>query len=158
MLVSANAIVSLRGLERCVLKVYPDQHNLPTIGIGHLMTKSELMSGHLIINGTPVNYKDGITEEQARLLCAQDLLAVELWVSKLVRVKLTQGQFDALVLFCYNIGDEAFATSSALRVLNADHYDEVPADMRLFNKVAHVVSQGLINRREAEIKIWNGEG
>ncbi len=122
MFVSERAVLILAQLENCKLHWYPDQHNLPTIGIGHRLTRSELTSGNIIINGNPVNYKNGITEEQARLLCGQDLLPVELWVSKLVKVKLTQSQFDALVLFCYNIGDRRSPTVRRSEILNAGHY------------------------------------
>lgn len=50
------------GLE---LKLYKDVAGLPTIGVGHLLTRSELTSGKIIINSVAVRYADGITKQQA---------------------------------------------------------------------------------------------
>ena len=42
-------------------KVYRDVAGLPTIGVGHLLTKDELTSGKIVINGQQVKYGDGLT-------------------------------------------------------------------------------------------------
>ncbi|MGR2506618.1 lysozyme, partial [Salmonella enterica] len=47
------------------------------------------------------------------------LVGYENDVSRLVKVKLTQGQFDALVSFAYNLGARTLSTSTLLRKLNA---------------------------------------
>lgn len=158
---SDNGINKLAEFEDNILTVYPDEGGKPTIGIGHLLTKSELASGKIIINGVPIKYSDGITNEQSEDLLIQDLNDYETCVNNYVDVKLTQPQYDALVIFCYNVGEGAFEGSTLLKLLNEEHYEEVPTQMRRWNKVTKdgvlVVSQGLINRREKEILIWESQ-
>lgn len=73
-------------------------------------------------------------------------------VASAVRVPLNQNQFDALVSFAYNVGTPAFRDSTLLRRLNAGDVGAVPSEMRRWNKSDGQVVQGLINRREAEVR------
>jgi lysozyme len=68
---------------------------------------------------------------------------------------LNQNQFDALVSFAFNVGDGAFRSSTLLRLLNQGQYDQVPAQLRRWNMDNGHVVQGLINRRNKEIALWN---
>ena len=43
-------------------------------------------------------------------------------MARLVKVELTQGQFDALVDFCFNVGSGKLAGSTLLNDLNAGEY------------------------------------
>lgn len=137
---------------------YPDVEGNPTIGIGHLLTRSELTSGKICIDEQYVKYRNGVTDEQMDNLLLQDLDPVEDIINRLVKVPLTQYQFDALASFTYNVGNGAFADSTLLRKLNMGLYNDVPAQMRRWNKVRVngklVTSRGLINRRESDIKLW----
>jgi lysozyme len=45
-------------------------------------------------------------------------------VQRLVKVPLTQGQFDALVDFCFNLGAGKLATSTLLKELNCRRYED----------------------------------
>lgn len=152
--VSKSFFDLLQKSEEREANVYPDSGGALTIGIGHLLTKSERSSGKIIINGVPVKYSFGLTEQQIDDLCRQDVkLAVDT-VNKGVKVPLSQNQFEALVDFTFNIGNNGFLNSTLLRLLNQGNYDAVPAQMRRWNKDNGVVVQGLINRREHEIKHW----
>ena len=157
---SAKAIDLLAQYEQEVDHVYKDQAGLPTIGCGHLLTRSELLSGFVVIGGVSCPIAEGITHDQCMTLMAQDLAPVEATVNAGVKVHLEQNQFDALMLFCFNIGNHGFLTSSALTAINNGKFDEVPADIAKWNKITqdglHVVSQGLVNRRNKEIALWNG--
>ena len=55
----------------------------------------------------------------------------------------------------FNVGGGAFRDSTLLRMLNAGQRDQVPAQLRRWNKVSGTVVRGLINRREKEISLWN---
>lgn len=94
------------------------------------------------------------TKEQADHWYDLGIAKNEARINRLVKVPLTQGQFDALVLFDNNTGATGRATF--LKRLNAGDYDAVPAGMRLYvNSGKQKRVKGLIRRREAEIALWN---
>ena len=137
------------------LNEYLDSGGAPTIGIGHLMTRSERMSGKIIIKGKPVVYRKGLTVQQCWDLLDQDLDPAEAAVNGGVRVALNQNQFDALVSFAFNVGGSAFASSTLLKVLNAGHHDQVPAQLLRWVRDKGKIVKGLVNRRNKEIELWN---
>ena len=65
-------------------------------------------------------------------------------VSHLVRVALTQGQFDALVDFVFNLGAGRLQGSTLLRDLNAGQY--APAAEQIL-----AWDHGVVNGRETEL-------
>ena len=101
-------------------------------------------------------FLEGITQDQALDLLEQDLRIAERAVNDSVKVPLNQNQFDALVSFVFNVGTGAFRNSTLLRMLNEGQYDQVPNQMRRWNRSGNRIVNGLINRREKEIKLWNG--
>jgi lysozyme len=141
--------------EGLVAHVYNDSGGQPTIGIGHLLTQSERISGKIVINGKACQYHDGLTEEQCWELLDQDLDGAENCVNAAVKVGLNQNQFDALVSFVFNVGKGAFLGSTLLQVLNQSKYAEVPAQLKRWNKDNGHEVAGLTNRREKEIELWN---
>lgn len=159
---SENAIKILgsKDFEDTKLIAYPDEGGKLTIGIGHLLTEKELQTGIIIINSEMIEWKNGLTEDQVIALCIQDMDEYEKAVNNFVKVNLNQNQYDALVFLCFNIGVNGFKGSTVVKVLNKEEYEKVPDAMRMWNKVEKngvlVISQGLINRREKEIKIWHG--
>jgi lysozyme len=145
----------LEELEGRRSEVYFDSKGLPTLGVGHLLTKSELSSGKIVILGEPVKYRNGLTHQQIDDLLTQDTYQASSCVDRVVTVSLTPCQREALISFVFNIGRSAFKQSTLLRKLNQGLYDEVPGQMRRWVYEGTKVSQGLINRREKEIKVWN---
>lgn len=152
MKISEHGLKCLADWEGCELKIYKDAAGLPTIGIGHLLTKQERVGG---------KYADGITQDEAYDLLRKDLANFEALVNRLVRVPLTQNEYDALVIFAFNIGAAGFSLSTALIAINSGRLQDVPACMRKWCKITvdgqKVVAKGLVNRREKEIKLWNGD-
>ena len=73
----------------------------------------------------------------------------------MVKVPLNQNQFDALVSFVFNVGNNAFRDSTLVKVLNAGHFDQVPTQLRRWIRDNGKIVKGLINRREKEIALWN---
>jgi lysozyme len=157
MQMSQNGLELLTQWEGCELKVYNDSAGLPTIGVGHLLTRSELTSGKITIGGVPVKYAAGITQQQAEQLLAQDLDPAEAAVNGGVKVTLSQNQFDALTSFTFNVGVGAFSSSTLLRLLNQGQYAQVPEQLMRWTRAGGRVVQGLVNRRQNEIKLWNGQ-
>ena len=90
-----------------------------------------------------------LTEQQCWDLLDLDLAGSEAVVNDAAKVSLNQNQFDALVSFVFNVGD------GLLRLLNQGQPDQVPAQLqRWVMDNGHVV-QGLVNRRNKEIALWN---
>ena len=157
MQMSENGLALLQQWEGFKLQVYKDSAGFPTIGVGHLITKAEQASGTITINGAAVQYAGGLTDQQTLDLLAQDVQPAEQAVNAGVTVPLNQNQFDALVSFTFNVGVGAFQSSTLLKVLNQQQYDDVPAQLLRWTRAGGQVVQGLVNRRENEIKLWNGE-
>lgn len=142
---SEKGIKRLKQLEGEQLKAYRDSAGIWTIGVGH--------------TGREVHEGMTITREQSDVLLRTDLHEAEAAVNRLVKVQITDYQFDALVIFVFNIGTHAFANSTLLRKLNAGDYNAVPAELMKWNKITvngrKVVSHGLTNRRAAEVGLWS---
>lgn len=152
--------ISLRGkelireVEDLRTEVYLDSGGAPTIGIGHLLTKSERLSGKICIGTTIGHYKEGLSVDQVWMLFDQDIAPVEQTITNSVRVPLSQNQFDALCCFVFNIGPSAFKESTLLRLINQSFYDQVPVQMRRWVHDNGIVVLGLKNRREKEVALW----
>lgn len=121
-----------------------------TIGYGHTDDAKHPLKCRLGVT---------VTEAEAAQILDVDLDECEADVSRLVKVRLTQGQFDALVSFQFNTG--ALAKSTLLRLLNRGDVEAVPAE---FEKYVYVTVggqkrrvQGLVNRRDAELRQWEAD-
>lgn len=146
----------LKQIEQLRLIPYDDQSGKPikywvkgaTIGYGHLISESEWD-----------NYKDGTTEQKANELFQADLKPFESSVNNAINVKLTQEQYDALVIFSFNIGIAAFKNSSAVKMVNSSDastpYSTLEKAWKAWNKSQGKVNNGLINRRNAEWSIFH---
>ena len=154
-MIDAALVKELEFLEGDKSKVYPDSNGYPTIGVGHLLTKSELSSGKIIIGGAPVKYSVGLTELQIQALLDQDLKTAEDAIARLVRVPLTQYQYDALTSWVFNVGGGALSGSTLLKLLNAKQYDQVPVQMKRWTKDHQgQIVPGLVRRRTIEANMW----
>lgn len=106
--------------------------------------------------GTTLGVKPGqvITEAKAVKLMANDLVSFENAVKRLVKVPLSQNQFDALVSFAYNCGVGNLTSSTLLKLLNQGQYHLVPAQFLRWNKGGGKVLAGLTRRRKSEVWLW----
>lgn len=95
-----------------------------------------------------------IDQATADRLLKTGLVSYENDVLKVVRVKLTQGQFDALVSFAYNVGSRALSTSTLLKKLNAGDIKGAADEFLRWNKSGGKVMPGLNNRRKAERDVF----
>ncbi len=144
MKLSAEGLDLIKRSEGFREHVYRDVAGFPTIGYGHLLRLNE-------------SFPNGIAEPQATSILATDVQQAEQAVSRLVKVALTQGQFDALVDFCFNLGAGRLAGSTLLRELNAGNHDTAAQQLLSWDHAAGVVNTGLKARREAELKLWTDE-
>lgn len=105
-------------------------------------------------DGRPVRKGDRVTREEGEELFRAILRTFERGVLSAVKVDLTQGQFDALVSFAYNVGTGALAKSTLLRKLNSGDYSGAADEFLRWNKAGGRVLKGLTRRREAERKLF----
>ena len=100
-----------------------------------------------------------ITVEEAELRLLEDIREHADIVKQYVTVPLTQGQFDSLVSFVFNLGGGAFRGSSLLRLLNQGKYDDVPEQLMRWNKARVsgklTALKGLTRRRASEAAIFS---
>ena len=163
MKISKQGLDLIKEVEGKRNTAYNDSGGASTIGIGHLLTKSERVSGKIVIKyGNPhtnetISYANGISDKHVYALFQYDLIPVESIISLGVKVPLTQYQYDALCSFIFNIGINAFASSTLVKVLNSGDYDGVPKQMRRWVYDNGKVIDGLKNRREKEIIMWKGQ-
>ncbi|HHL1466161.1 TPA: lysozyme [Klebsiella pneumoniae] len=137
---SEKGIALIKQFEGCKLTAYQDSVGVWTIGYG--WTKP--------VDGKPIRAGMTIKQETAERLLKTGLVSYESDVSRLVKVGLTQGQFDALVSFTYNLGARSLSTSTLLRKLNAGDYAGAADEFLRWNKAGGKVLNGLTRRREAE--------
>ena len=145
--ISAAGLALIKNEEKCVLTAYmPTKNDKPTIGYGHT---------------AGVKMGDTITQAEAELFLLQDLEWAEAAINSLVKVPLTQNQFDALVSLVFNIGIGNFSESSLLRELNSGNYDVAASKFAQWNKQRSkttgklVELKGLTKRRAKEAALFN---
>jgi lysozyme len=145
MKLSAAAIELLKRSEGFRKRVYLDVAGVPTIGYGHRLLH-------------PESFPDGVDEAQAAGILASDVRDAERAVERLVKRPLRQGQFDALVDFCFNLGEGRLAASTLLKVLNAGRYADAVEQLLRWDCVGNEECPALKVRREAEAELWNDTG
>lgn len=147
-----DGINFIKEREEFRSKPYRDKAGHCTIGYGQLLHKGECTADDF------KKYPNGLTENNASAMLKNKVKEYEDAVRKHVKVPLTQDQFNALVSFTYNEGPDALRTSGLLKKLNAEKYDEIPNELRRWNKITvdgqKRRSQGLANRRELESQLF----
>lgn len=133
-----NIIKLAEGLE---LKAYQDTGGVWTIGYGH--------------TGPDVKPGMTITETQADKLLVEDVAEAEADVRRLFPVT-TQGQFDALVSFTYNLGPEQVGASTLRKKHLASDYAGAKAEFARWRFDNGVELAGLVKRRRAEAALYGG--
>ncbi len=73
------------------------------------------------------------------------------------RAPLTQGQFDALVDFTFNLGQGKLANSTLLKDLNAKQYNAAALQLLQWDHAGVKEVAQLKARRQAEYNLWQGK-
>lgn len=129
--------------ESLRLTSYKDSVGVWTIGVGHT-------------NG--VRQGQTITKEQAMTLLKGDLLPCENFVNSIKEID-TQGKFDALVDFAFNLGIEALRKSTLLKLILAKAEEsDIKNQFLRWNKAGGRVFSGLVKRRNWEAMRYSQKG
>ena len=134
-----NKIIDFEG---CKLTAYKCPAGVWTIGVGHT-------------RGVKQGQK--ITEAQAISLLKGDLLPCENYVNNLGVCK-TQGQFDALVDFCFNLGTGALGRSTLLKFIRQGKAEQyIRGEFAKWVKSGGKTLAGLVKRRAWEADRYFGK-
>lgn len=141
--VSDILVAKIKEFEGCRLRAYRDSGGLLTIGVGH--TKG-VKAGQVI------------TMSQAETLLRGDILPCEKYVNGL-GVCSTQAQFDALVDFCFNLGQGSLQKSNLLqRVRCRGSENAIRAEFAKWIYCKGKKLPGLVRRRQWEADRFFEEG
>lgn len=140
---SAAGLVGILGYEGYSEQAYiPVPGDVPTIGFG---------------TTEGVKIGDTITPDRAVERAWRDIQEVETAIHQCVHVPLSQGENDAFTSFAYNVGSQAFCSSTLVKKLNAGDYKGACEELRRWVFVKGKKVQGLVNRREKEFRMCVGE-
>ena len=137
LVLSAAGVTTLVHFEGSVPTAYLDAVGVPTVCVGHTATVTRADIGK---DFSPL----------CDQLLAQDSQDAQDAVQALVTEPVTQGQYDALVSFTFNVGRGNLASSTLLRKLNAGDCLGAAAEFPRWNRAKGRVLSGLTKRRLAE--------
>ena len=147
--ISDAGLSLIRTFEGLSTKAYKCPAGVWTIGYGHT---AGVKAGQVI------------TEKQAEELLKRDLQKYEKAVSEYtVESKLTQSQFDSLVSLSFNIGINAFRSSTLLSKIRMCDINGAADEFLKWNKStspdtgAKIELKGLTLRRQAERRLFLSE-
>jgi GH24 family phage-related lysozyme (muramidase) len=110
--------------------------------------------GHVVLDGERERFANGISEHEAEDLLRRDAGIAERAVLRLIAVPLTDGQFDALASFVFNVGAGGLQRSTLRRKVNREEHGEVPAEFMKWIWAGGRKLKGLVRRREAEARAY----
>lgn len=137
---SPEGLALVKRFEGLCLSAYRDAVGVWTIGYG----STRGVQGGMVI-----------TEVEAEARLRRDLEEAEQWVELLCEVPLTQGQFDAMVSFTFNLGPGALGKSTLLKKVNAGDYAGASFEFGRWVKAGGEVLPGLVRRRAAERALFD---
>ena len=112
--------------------------------------------GHTQHHGRKFDASSRWTAEECHEAFLEDMGTFERDVRKLVKVPLSQNQFDALVSFAYNCGSGNLGKSTLLKKVNAGDHKGAAAEFHRWNKGGGKVLAGLTRRRASESLLYQG--
>ena len=143
--ITDEGINLIKRFEGFSSSIYICPAGYPTIGYGHVVRDNE-----------KGRFDTGIDQEQGEELLRRDAQVAERAVLRLITVPLTDGQFDALVSFTFNLGSGALQRSTLRRKVNRAEHDEVPDQLIRWVWAGGKKLKGLVRRRKQEAKVYSG--
>ncbi|HEJ8083164.1 lysozyme [Serratia marcescens] len=140
MKISDDGMALIKRFEGLRLQAYQDSVGVWTIGYGW----TQPVAGRKVGAGMAID----VATAERLLVCG--VAQFERGVERLVAVAITQGQFDALVSFAYNLGLRALENSTLLRRLNAGDRQGAADQFGRWVNAGGVRLDGLVARRAAE--------
>lgn len=142
--ISDEGIEELKLMEGFRSHWYGDSEGNTTIGYGHLKEKGDNFTS--------------LTPEEAEVVLRKDIKEVEDYLNTL-DLELEQNEYDALVCLVFNIGPGQFSKSTVLKLIRLN--DDINTLTRWADWAYVTIggvkqkSKGLLNRRRAEMNLFN---
>jgi lysozyme len=150
--ISARCIEDIKHHEGVRQKPYRDSVYLWTVGVGHLMYDSQArlpVDQRMAIQLLPQDNRTFSMEEVDGIL-RTDLARFERGVTTLCPVQLTQGNFDGLVSFAFNVGLGTLQRSTLRQKVLRGDIEGAADEFLKYNKAGGKVLKGLVTRRNDE--------
>jgi lysozyme len=142
---SLAGLLGIQNHEGMVHKVYLDPVGIPTACAGHTATVTKADVGKRM------------SDDVCRRLLAQDVSVAESAVRKYVKQPLTQGQYDAMVSFTFNVGAKNFANSTLLKQHNLGNCWGAGYQFTRWVYAKDKKLPGLVTRRADERKLYEAD-
>src|SRR5574344_141986 len=141
MKISSKGLELIKEFEGFSANAYLCPAKIPTIGYGNTFWE----------DGRKVKLGEQISKTNALELL--ELVANKDFADKifpLIKVKVSQNKFDAMVSLAYNIGVGNFSKSTLLKKVNSGDFDGASNEFLKWNKSGGKELLGLTRRRERE--------
>ena len=142
---SQQGLELIKHYEGLRLNPYRCPAGLWTVGYGHLIGNGSVL---------PDSWNRTFSVAEANALLVTDVIRFERGVTRYCPVKLTQGVFDSLVSFSFNLGLGTLQRSSLRQKINRGDIEGAKEVLLKYNKAGGIISRGLTLRRVSESKLF----
>jgi lysozyme len=154
--VSQKCIEQIKKDEGVRSRPYQCPALLWTIGVGHVIdpnhAKVPLADRKQL--PIPAGWDRVLSSEEIDDILRKDLARFEAGVARLIKVELTQGQFDALVSFSFNVGLGNLQNSTLRMKVNRGDFEGAAEQFLVWTKAGGKVLPGLVKRRTHEKEMF----
>ena len=154
--VSQKCIQQIKQDEGVRSKPYQCPALLWTVGVGHVIdpTHARVPMANRKELPIPPGWDRVLSAEEIDDILRKDLARFESGVLRLIKVPMTQGQFDALVSFSFNVGLGNLQNSTLRMKLNRGDYEGAAEQFLVWTKAGGKVLKGLVIRRTHEKEMF----
>ena len=152
MKVSAKALSMIKHHESVRQRPYRCPALLFTVGVGHVLYPEQgrlKLEERMAFQLRPEDDRQ-FTMEEVNGILASDLKRFELGVERFCPVVLTQGQFDSLVSFSFNVGLGTLQRSTLRQKVLRNDMEGAAEELLKYCMAAGKILKGLQNRRKDE--------
>ena len=128
-----------------------------TVGVGHVIdpTHAKVPMADRKQLPIPAGWDRVLSNDEIMDILKADLNRFEQGVLRLIKVPLTQGQFDALVSFSFNVGLGNLQNSTLRMKVNRSDFEGASEQFLAWTKAGGKVLKGLVTRRTDEQALFN---
>jgi lysozyme len=152
--------------QKCIEQIKKDEgvRNRPyqcpallwTVGVGHVIDPQHAKVPMADRKQLPIpaGWDRVLSPDEIDDILRKDLERFEAGVSRLIKVELTQGQFDALVSFSFNVGLGNLQNSTLRMKVNRSDFEGAAEQFLVWTKAGGRVLPGLVKRRSHEKEMF----